>query len=53
VLAFASGNFLYVAMADLIPSLHRGGPGQAAATNGGAFLQVLLIAAGTATIVLL
>jgi len=24
VLAFAAGNFLYVAMADLIPSLHRG-----------------------------
>jgi zinc and cadmium transporter len=53
VLAFASGNFLYVAMADLIPSLHRGGPGHSAATNGGSFLQVLLIAAGVATIVLL
>jgi zinc and cadmium transporter len=53
VLAFASGNFLYVAMADLIPSLHHGGPGHSATTNGGAFLQVLLIAAGTATIVLL
>src|SRR6478735_12765805 len=25
VLAFAAGNFLYVAMADLIPDLHRGG----------------------------
>jgi len=24
VLAFATGNFLYVAIADLIPSLHRG-----------------------------
>src|SRR4029078_2227530 len=27
VLAFAAGNFLYVAMADLIPDLHRGGVG--------------------------
>ena len=25
VLGFAAGNFLYVAMADLIPTLHRGG----------------------------
>ena len=25
VLAFAAGNFLYVAMSDLIPDLHRGG----------------------------
>ena len=25
VLSFAAGNFLYVAMADLIPDLHRGG----------------------------
>ena len=24
VLAFAAGNFLYIAMADLIPDLHRG-----------------------------
>ena len=28
VLAFAAGNFLYVAMADLIPNLHRRQPGQ-------------------------
>jgi zinc and cadmium transporter len=46
VLAFAAGNFLYVAMADLIPDLHRGGAG------GGA-RQVLLIAAGVLTIALL
>ena len=45
VLAFAAGNFLYVAMADLIPDLHRGAPGGAR--------QVLLIAAGVITIALL
>ena len=45
VLAFAAGNFLYVAMSDLIPDLHRGGPGGAR--------QVLLIAAGIVTIALL
>jgi len=45
VLAFAAGNFLYVAMADLIPDLHRGGVGGAR--------QVLLIAAGVMTIALL
>ena len=45
VLAFAAGNFLYVAMADLIPDLHRGGVGGAR--------QVLLIAAGVITIALL
>jgi len=45
VLAFAAGNFLYVAMADLIPDLHRGGAGGAR--------QVLLIAAGVVTIALL
>jgi zinc and cadmium transporter len=45
VLAFAAGNFLYVAMADLIPDLHRGGTGGAR--------QVLLIAAGVITIALL
>jgi zinc and cadmium transporter len=53
VLAFASGNFLYVAMADLIPSLHRGGPGHPATTNGGSVTQIVLIGAGVATIVLL
>jgi zinc and cadmium transporter len=45
VLAFAAGNFLYVAMADLIPDLHRGGVGGAR--------QVLLIGAGVITIALL
>jgi zinc and cadmium transporter len=45
VLAFAAGNFLYVAMADLIPDLHRGGTGGAR--------QFLLIAAGVVTIALL
>ena len=45
VLAFAAGNFLYVAMADLIPDLHRGG--------SGAGRQLLLIGAGVATIALL
>ena len=46
VLAFAAGNFLYVAMADLIPDLHRGGV-------GGGVRQVLLITAGVITIALL
>jgi zinc and cadmium transporter len=45
VLAFAAGNFLYVAMADLIPDLHRGGVG--------GVRQVFVIAAGVATIALL
>ncbi|MBA3887827.1 MAG: ZIP family metal transporter, partial [Acidobacteria bacterium] len=47
VLAFAAGSFLYIAMADLIPDLHRGG------IAGGAFRQLLLIGAGVATIVML
>jgi zinc and cadmium transporter len=47
VLAFAAGNFLYVAMADLIPDLHRGHIG------GGSLRQLLLIGAGIGTIVLL
>jgi zinc and cadmium transporter len=47
VLAFAAGNFLYVAMADLIPDLHRGG------LEGGPFRQLLLIAAGIFTIAML
>jgi zinc and cadmium transporter len=46
VLAFAAGNFLYVAMADLIPGLHRG-------ESGGGLRQVLLIGAGIVTIALL
>ena len=47
VLAFAAGSFLYVAMADLIPDLHRGG------IEGGPVHQLLLIGAGVGTIVLL
>jgi zinc and cadmium transporter len=47
VLGFAAGNFLYVAMADLIPSLHRGNLDRSAAR------QVLLIALGVLTIVAL
>jgi zinc and cadmium transporter len=47
VLSFAAGSFLYVAMSDLIPDLHRGGAG------GGAARQLLLIGAGILTIVLL
>jgi zinc and cadmium transporter len=47
VLAFAAGNFLYVAMADLIPDLHRGG------LQGGPLRQLLLIGAGIFTIAML
>jgi zinc and cadmium transporter len=47
VLAFAAGNFLYIAMADLIPDLHRGG------LEGGPIRQLLLIAAGILTIVVM
>ena len=47
VLAFAAGNFLYVAMADLIPGLHR----DPRATDG--VQQLLLIGAGIGTIALL
>ncbi len=47
ILAFAAGNFLYVAMADLIPGLHRD------AVDVGATRQVLLVAAGVATVVVL
>jgi zinc and cadmium transporter len=47
VLSFAAGNFLYIAMADLIPDLHRGG------VEGSAFRQMALIGAGVLTIVLL
>ena len=47
VLAFAAGSFLYVAMSDLIPDLHRGNIG------GSTLRQLLLIGAGIATIVLL
>jgi zinc and cadmium transporter len=47
VLSFAAGSFLYVAMSDLIPDLHRGG------LEGGPGRQLLLIGAGVGTIVLL
>jgi zinc and cadmium transporter len=47
VLAFAAGNFLYVAMADLIPTLHRG------TMDRNAVRQLILIGAGIATIVML
>jgi zinc and cadmium transporter len=47
VLAFAAGNFLYVAMADLIPTLHRG------SLDPSVVRQLLLISAGILTIVAL
>jgi zinc and cadmium transporter len=47
VLAFAAGNFLYVAMSDLIPDLHRGG------VEGGPIRQLVLICAGIVTIIAL
>ncbi len=47
ILAFAAGNFLYIAMADLIPDLHHGG------IEGGPVRQLLLIGAGVFTIVVL
>lgn len=47
ILAFAAGSFLYVAMSDLIPGLHRG------AMELGAIPQVLLIAAGVITVLVL
>ncbi len=47
VLSFAGGNFLYVAMADLIPSLHRGH------LDSNAARQVVLITLGVLTIALL
>ena len=46
VLAFSSASLLYIAMSDLIPDLHRG------QIDANAVRQVLLIAAGIATIVL-
>jgi zinc and cadmium transporter len=47
VLSFAAGNFLYVAMADLIPHLHKGH------VDANAVRQVVLIGLGILTIVLL
>ena len=46
-LALAAASFLYVAMADLIPGLHRG------RTDASSMRQILLIAAGVATMFLL
>jgi zinc and cadmium transporter len=42
-LALAAASFLYVAMADLIPGLHRG------RTDASSLRQILLIGAGVAT----
>jgi zinc and cadmium transporter len=47
VLALSAASFLYVAMADLIPGLHRG------RTDAGSMRQVLLIGAGIASILVL
>ena len=46
-LALAAASFLYVAMADLIPGLHRG------RTDAGSMRQILLIAAGIASMLVL
>jgi zinc and cadmium transporter len=46
-LALAAASFLYVAMADLIPGLHRG------RTDASSMRQILLIAAGVATILIM
>ncbi len=46
VIAFAAGSFLYVAMSDLIPDLHRN------SRDPHPLRQTLLIAAGIATLIL-
>lgn len=46
-LALAAASFLYVAMADLIPGLHRG------RTDAGSMRQILLIGAGVATMLVI
>ena len=46
-LVVAAASFVYVAMADLIPGLHRG------RTDAGSLRQIVLIAAGVATMMLL
>jgi zinc and cadmium transporter len=43
ILPIAAGSFLYVAMADLIPGLHRG------EANVGALRQIVMISAGVLT----
>jgi zinc and cadmium transporter len=45
VLSIASASFLYIAMADLIPDLHRGG------IDALAVRQIVLVLAGIATVV--
>ena len=45
-LAMAAASFLYVAMADLIPGLHRG------RTDASSMRQILLIAAGIGTMLI-
>jgi zinc and cadmium transporter len=45
MLVLAAASFLYVAMADLIPGLHRG------RTDAGSLRQILLIGAGVLTVV--
>jgi zinc and cadmium transporter len=46
VLAFSSASMIYIAMADLIPDLHRG------SVDRSSLRQVVLIAAGIGTVVL-
>ena len=46
-LALAAASFLYVAMADLIPGLHRG------RTDASSFRQIILVAAGIVTMLAL
>ena len=45
-LALSAASFLYVAMADLIPGLHRG------RTDASSLRQILLIAAGVLTMLI-
>jgi zinc and cadmium transporter len=47
VLVVSASSFIYVAMSDLIPDLHRG------RTDAGSLRQILLIVAGVATMLLL
>jgi zinc and cadmium transporter len=46
-LSLSAASFLYVAMADLIPGLHRG------RTDASSMRQIILIAAGVATMFVL
>ncbi len=46
VLSFAAGNFLYIAMTDLIPTLHRG------TLDRNAIRQLILIGMGVGTMIL-